>query len=121
MSMDKCMIAQRNDVLKKYLKAVIEFAISPIPQAFWNGEINQWAVPLSEKQRLLFTFFADKNNNTKNNKLIKNDTKSIEISLENKDIDNSFIPTLSTAHKFSDSVIESDAISHCLEDFCKKI
>ena len=50
-----------------------------------------------------------------------NDTKSIEISLENKDIDNSFIPTLSTAHKFSDSVIESDAISHCLEDFCKKI
>lgn len=111
MSMDKCMIAQRNDVLKKYLKAVIEFAISPIPQAFWNGEINQWAVPLSEKQRLLFTFFADKDY----------DTKSIEISLENKDIDNSFIPTLSTAHKFSDSVIESDAISHCLEDFCKKI
>ena len=109
--MDKCMIAQRNDVLKKYLKAVIEFAISPIPQAFWNGEINQWAVPLSEKQRLLFTFFADKDY----------DTKSIEISLENKDIDNSFIPTLSTAHKFSDSVIESDAISHCLEDFCKKI
>lgn len=111
MFMDKCMISQRNDVLKKYLKAVIEFAISPIPQAFWNGEINQWAVPLSEKQRLLFTFFADKDY----------DTKSIEIALENKDIDNSFIPILSTTHKFSDSVIESDAISHCLEDFFKKI
>lgn len=105
------MVSEQNTILKNYLKAVLEFVILPIPQAFWNGEINQWAVPLSKKQRLLFTFFADK----------EYDTKSIEIALENKDIDNSFIPTLSTAHKFSDSVIESDAISHCLEDFCKKI
>ncbi len=109
--MEKCMVSEQNAILKNYLKAVLEFVILPIPQAFWNGEINRWAVPLSEKQRLLFTFFADKDY----------DTKSIEIALENKDIDNSFIPTLSTAHKFSDSVIESDAISHCLEDFFKKI
>ena len=109
--MDTCMVAEQNTVLKNYFRAVLEFAILPIPEAFWNGEINQWAISLSENQRILFTFFADKDY----------DTKSIEIALENKDIDNSYIPVLSTCHKFSDRVIVSDAISHCLEDFCKKL
>lgn len=109
--MEKCMVSKQNTILKNYLKAVLEFVILPIPQAYWDGEINQWAVTLSEKQRILFTFFADKNNNT----------KSIEIALENKDIDNSYIPVFETGHRFSESALVSDAVSHCLDDFCKKI
>lgn len=105
------MVSEQNIILKNYLKAVLEFMILPIPQYFFNGEINQWAVTLSEKQRILFTFFADKNNNT----------KSIEIALENKDIDNSYIPVTEIGHKFSESVSVSDAVSHCLDDFCKKL
>ena len=85
--------------------------VLPIPEYFFNGEINQWAVTLSEKQRILFTFFADKINNT----------KSIEIALENKDIDNSYIPITEIGHKFSESVSVTDAVSHCLDDFCKKL
>ena len=105
------MVSEQNTILKGYLKAVLEFVVLPIPQAFFNGEINQWAVTLSEKQRILFTFFADKNNNT----------KSIEIALENKDIDNSYIPIFETVHCFSECVSVTDAVSHCLDDFCKKI
>ena len=52
------MVSEQNTILKGYLKSVLEFVILPIPPAFFNGEINQWAVPLSEKQRILFTFFA---------------------------------------------------------------
>ena len=109
--MEKCMVSEQNTILKGYLKAVLEFVILPIPPAFFNGEINQWAVTLSEKQRILFTFFADKNNNT----------KSIEIALENKDIDNSYISVFETVHCFSESASEIDAVSHCLDDFCKKL
>lgn len=109
--MEKCMVSEQNAILKNYLKAVLEFVISPIPPAFFNGEINQWAVTLSEKQRILFTFFADKNNNT----------KSIEIALEKKDIDNSYIPITEIGHKFSESSSVTDAVSHCLGDFCKKL
>ena len=109
--MEKCMVSEQNIILKNYLKAVLEFVILPIPPAFFNGEINQWAVTLSEKQRILFTFFADKINNT----------KSIEIALENKDIDNSYIPITEIGHKFSESVSVTDAVSHCLDDFCKKL
>ena len=109
--MEKCMVSEQNTILKGYLKAVLEFVVLPIPPAFLNGEINQWAVTLSEKQRILFTFFADKNNNT----------KSIEIALENKDIDNSYIPITEIGHKFSESVSVTDAVSHCLDDFCKKL
>ena len=105
------MVSEQNIILKNYLKAVLEFVILPIPPAFFNGEINQWAVTLSEKQRILFTFFADKNNNT----------KSIEIALEKKDIDNSYIPVFETVHCFSESASEIDAVSHCLDDFCKKL
>ena len=109
--MEKCMVSEQNTILKCYLKSVLEFVMIPIPEYFFNGEINQWAVPLSEKQRILFTFFADKNNNT----------KSIEIALENMDIDNSYIPVFETGHRFSESASEIDAVSHCLDDFCKKL
>lgn len=109
--MEKCMVSEQNIILKNYLKAVLEFVIIPIPPAFFNGEINQWAVTLSEKQRILFTFFADKINNT----------KSIEIALENMDIDDSYIPVFETVHCFSESASEIDAVSHCLDDFCKKL
>ena len=97
--------------IKKLLKSgtwICDFTDSAI---FFNGEINQWAVTLSEKQRILFTFFADKINNT----------KSIEIALEKKDIDNSYIPITEIGHKFSESVSVTDAVSHCLDDFCKKL
>ena len=105
------MVSEQNTILKGYLKSALEFVMTPIPEYFFNGEINQWAVTLSEKQRILFTFFADKNNNT----------KSIEIALEKKDIDNSYIPITEIGHKFSESVSVTDAVSHCLDDFCKKI
>ncbi len=105
------MVSEQNIILKHYLKSALEFVMTPIPEYFFNGEINQWAVTLSEKQRILFTFFADKNNNT----------KSIEIALENKDIDNSYILITEIGHKFSESVSVTDAVSHCLDDFCKKI
>ena len=105
------MVSEQNIILKNYLKAVLEFVMIPIPEYFFNGKINQWAVTLSEKQRILFTFFADKINNT----------KSIEIALEKKDIDNSYIPITEIGHKFSESVSVTDAVSHCLDDFCKKL
>lgn len=51
------MVSEQNTILKGYLKAVLEFVVLPIPEYFFNGEINQWAVTLSEKQRILcFTY-----------------------------------------------------------------
>lgn len=105
------MISQQNIVLKKYLKSVLEFCILPIPKHFLDGNINQFAVPLSKNQRILFEFFAEK----------EDDTISIKLSLEEKNINDSYFPVSITNHIFSDDADISSIVNFCIDEFCNKL